>query len=132
MIENGQRPDENQVSKTSSSCSRVNGAPLAKTLARFVASSRVLPTTQFLPSLIYELISMDHAWYSNSTLTSCSFPSIRTKYAGHRWPHHNWREIHQSWIPSNQRYHSFSDCLGVMTNSPAFVRYNHHQRQLSL
>ena len=53
MIPNGQRPEENQVSRTSSSCSRVKLVPLARTLARSVASSNVLPTTQFLPSLTW-------------------------------------------------------------------------------
>jgi len=50
-IENGHNPDENQVSRTSGSCSRSNLAPAARTLARSVASSMVLPTTQFLPSV---------------------------------------------------------------------------------
>ena len=50
-IENGHRPDENQVSKTSESCSRAKFAPAARTFARSVASSVVLPTTQFFPSV---------------------------------------------------------------------------------
>src|ERR1700722_6310184 len=29
--------------------------------------------------------------------------------------------MHQSWIDSNQRYHSASYCVGVMTSSPARV-----------
>lgn len=45
MIAKGQRPDENQVSRTSSSCSRVYFLPLATLSARAVASSRVRPTT---------------------------------------------------------------------------------------
>lgn len=54
-IENGHRPDENQVSKTSGSCSREKLAPAARTLARSVASSVVLPTTQFFPSVAYTI-----------------------------------------------------------------------------
>lgn len=50
-IENGHRPDENQVSRTSESCSRENLVPAARTLARSVASSMVRPTTQFFPSV---------------------------------------------------------------------------------
>jgi len=46
MMAKGQRPDENQVSRTSSSCSRVYFLPLATLSARAVASSRVRPTTQ--------------------------------------------------------------------------------------
>jgi hypothetical protein len=51
-IENGHKADENQVSKTSGSCSRVKFAPAARASARFVASSIVLPTTQFFPSVV--------------------------------------------------------------------------------
>lgn len=51
-IENGHKADENQVSKTSGSCSRVKLAPAARAFARFVASSTVLPTTQFFPSVV--------------------------------------------------------------------------------
>ena len=51
MIDQGQRPDENQVSSTSSSCSSVNLASPANFFAFAVASSSVRPTTQFLPSL---------------------------------------------------------------------------------
>lgn len=57
MIENGQSPEENHVSRTSSSCSSVNGSPAARTFARSVASSRLRPTTQFLPSLASKIVS---------------------------------------------------------------------------
>jgi hypothetical protein len=46
MMAKGQRPDENQVSRTSSSWLRVNFLPLAIFSARSVASSSVRPTTQ--------------------------------------------------------------------------------------
>lgn len=49
-IENGHKPEENQVSSTSSSCWREKGFPPASFSARWVASSSVRPTTQFLPS----------------------------------------------------------------------------------
>lgn len=52
-IENGHKPDENQVSNTSSSCWRVKGFPPARFSARWVASSSVRPTTQFAPSARY-------------------------------------------------------------------------------
>jgi hypothetical protein len=53
MIENGQRPDENHVSSTSSSCSSVNLALPAIFFARSVASSSVRPTTHFDSSCCY-------------------------------------------------------------------------------
>ena len=52
MMENGHKAEENQVSSTSSSCSRTKVLPAAKAFARSVASSSVRPTTQFLPSLV--------------------------------------------------------------------------------
>lgn len=52
MMENGHRAEENHVSSTSSSWSRVKLLPAASTSARLVASSSVRPTTQFLPSLV--------------------------------------------------------------------------------
>jgi hypothetical protein len=45
-MEKGHKADENQVSKTSSSCSSVNLRPAANFSALAVASSAVLPTTQ--------------------------------------------------------------------------------------
>ena len=64
-IEKGHSPDENQVSRTSSSCSSSKFFPLAITLARSVASSAVRPTTQYFPSLVckcdrWELCGTDH------------------------------------------------------------------------
>jgi hypothetical protein len=49
-MENGHNPEENQVSSTSSSCSRTNFFPFASVVARDVASSSVRPTTQCVPS----------------------------------------------------------------------------------
>ena len=50
MMANGHRADENHVSRTSSSCFKVNGRPLASTLARAFASSMFRPTTHLFPS----------------------------------------------------------------------------------
>lgn len=57
--------------------------------------------------------------------TSCSLPSIRTKYAGHLWPHHSWREMHQSWMlsDSSQRTHSCAEEVGLITKFPNLVCY---------
>ena len=54
MMENGHNPEENQVSRTSSSCSRVNLAPPASFLARSSASCTFRPTTQFFPSFAWK------------------------------------------------------------------------------
>lgn len=79
-VENGHSPDENQVSKTSESCSRAKSAPAARVFARSVASSMVLPTTQFFPSVTCTT-SEDKEDNSISLCarTSCSWPSIRTR-----------------------------------------------------
>ena len=47
-------PEENHVSSTSSSCSKVNFAPPASFSARSVASSKSRPTTHDLPSVLYD------------------------------------------------------------------------------
>jgi len=39
-------------------------------------------------------------------------------YAGIRWPHHSWREIHQSWMLFNHLFNSFLWCAGWITISP--------------
>ena len=123
-MENGQRPEENHVSSTSSSCSRVNLAPLATFSARSVACSNVRPTTQFLPSVAWNATVSHSGGDGVCQLTSWFCPSMRTKYAGQRWPHQSWRETHQSWMSSSQRYHSCSEDLGLISSSPARVRYN--------
>jgi hypothetical protein len=59
MIENGHRPDENQVSRTSSSCSSINFLPPASAVARCVASSRFLPTIHLRFHLRYRQSKLD-------------------------------------------------------------------------
>jgi hypothetical protein len=51
-IEKGHRPDENQVSRTSSSCSKVYLRPAADASALASASSRVRATTQLASSAV--------------------------------------------------------------------------------
>jgi hypothetical protein len=126
MMEKGHRPEENHVSRTSSSWCSVNLAPAASFVARSVASCSVRPTTHHLPSFrCGTVVSPTEYEYEDNAqrLTSCSVPSRSTKYAGHRCPHHNCLEMHQSWIPSSQRYHSASEVFGAIDSSPALVRY---------
>src|SRR6185312_2150724 len=70
-VENGHSADENHVSSTSSSW---RNAPIGDTLACVRASVSSSPT-KMLPASSY--------------------------HAGMRCPHHNWREMHQSWMLSS-------------------------------
>src|SRR4051794_6683047 len=76
IVENGTSADENQVSSTSSS--RRN-APVDPAAAAFAFASSSVRATKYWPASSY--------------------------HAGMRWPHHSWREMHQSWIlPSHWLY----------------------------
>src|SRR6202795_1129482 len=63
-VVNGSRPDENQVSSTSETCSNF----VLPHFGHFAGASR-------------------------ATITSLQLSQVQ---AGMRWPHHNWREMHQS------------------------------------
>ena len=39
--------------------------------------------------------------------------AVRTRYAGTRWPHHSWRETHQSWEWVSHRSHACSWPAGL-------------------
>ena len=52
IVEKGQRAEENQVSRTSSSCCRVYFLPLARFFASTSASSADRATIQFLSSAV--------------------------------------------------------------------------------
>lgn len=97
-VENGQRPDENQVSRTSSSCSKVKFLPFVRSRAFAFsrASASVLPATQLAPSEVYVADRQLSQRPSIPGRTSWDNPSTRTKYTGHRCPHHSCREMHQS------------------------------------
>src|SRR2546427_7629783 len=75
--------DENQVSRTSSSClSALAGLPA------FFAASSALRATKTLPA-------------------SSSY------HAGMRWPHQSWREMHQSCTFSSQLLYQDVQCSGT-------------------
>mmetsp|Transcript_13020 Transcript_13020/g.54545 ORF Transcript_13020/g.54545 Transcript_13020/m.54545 type:complete len:202 (-) Transcript_13020:1474-2079(-) len=50
---------------------------------------------------------------------SASSPGRRTKYAGMRWPHHSWREMHQSRMFSSQPNHVRSCICGMISSRPS-------------
>ncbi len=69
MVEKGQRPEENHVSRTSSSCSKVYFRPLALFSASTCASSNERATIQFLSSAVCSVspdscVSADTAGHS--------------------------------------------------------------------
>lgn len=77
IVENGHNPDENHVSKTSSSCSSVKGLPPALTLACSSASSLVRATIQ--ASSLDDCMSVKSPRLDEPkciALTSVAWPSI--------------------------------------------------------
>src|SRR5471032_907875 len=69
MVENGISADENQVSSTSASR---RSAPVEPAAAALASASASVLATKMLPCSSYQ--------------------------AGIWWPHHNWREMHQSYV----------------------------------
>lgn len=96
QTENGKRDDENQVSKTSSSWLMLSEWLPKWAEAYSVASFKLWAATHF------------------STLSPC----WDSRYAGMRWPHHNWREMHQSLIFSSQSNQTFSKLFGWILRWP--------------
>ena len=80
-VENGHSPEENQVSRTSSSCVQPAGG----------SSSGPRQTTS--PAGPYQ--------------------------TGMRWPHHSWREMHQSYMLSTQANQRGSSSFGWTTTRPS-------------
>mmetsp|Transcript_11473 Transcript_11473/g.29320 ORF Transcript_11473/g.29320 Transcript_11473/m.29320 type:complete len:290 (-) Transcript_11473:1105-1974(-) len=101
----GKMPDENQVSRTSSSrlSEMTFGSTPNLSAAIFLASASVDALTQNL---------------SSSSLPTGP-PSMVMKYAGMRWPHHSCREMHHSRIFSSQLYQIFLWCSGTIFNLPS-------------
>mmetsp|Transcript_29874 Transcript_29874/g.114682 ORF Transcript_29874/g.114682 Transcript_29874/m.114682 type:complete len:231 (-) Transcript_29874:1252-1944(-) len=95
--EKGKSPEENQVSNTSSSCSKVSSAASTPSFsaARFLASASSRPTIHSLEPFL-----------------------AVARYAGILCPHQSCLETHQSRILSNQLNHVPSNMFGTSFSSP--------------